>query len=61
METYQTYSDPTEAFISRWKSTARQLGQKINLYASVIAQAILESGSESVRHSSYPHYNLFWY
>ncbi len=46
METYQTYSDPTEAFISQIGESARQLGQENDLYASVmIAQAILESGS----------------
>jgi len=58
--TYQTYSDPTEAFISQIGESARQLGQENDLYASVmIAQAILESGSGQSGLSSYPHYNLF--
>ena len=58
--TYQTYQDPTEAFISQIGESARQLGQENDLYASVmIAQAILESGSGQSGLASYPHYNLF--
>mgnify|MGYP000982061011 CR=1 FL=1 len=58
--TYQTYSDPNEAFISQIGESARQLGQENDLYASVmIAQAILESGSGQSGLSGDPHYNLF--
>ena len=57
--TYHAYSDPTEAFISQIGESARQLGQENDLYASVmIAQAILESGSDSLVWL-YPHYNLW--
>ena len=47
--TYQAYSGPTEAFISQVVSQLVNRSRGNDLYASVmIAQAILESGSESV-------------
>lgn len=59
-ETYQRPLTQTEVFISQIGETARQLGQKNDLYASVmIAQAILESNSGRSALSAAPHHNLF--
>lgn len=47
-------------FIERMGEDARQVGQKENLYASVmIAQAILESGNGQSQLSQPPYFNLF--
>lgn len=50
----------TQKFIAEIGNAARELGQKYDVYASVmIAQAILETGSGSSQLSSSPYYNLF--
>lgn len=50
----------TEKFIASIAEQARYIGQKRNLYASVlIAQAILESGSGNSSLAQYPNFNLF--
>ncbi|MGX7351480.1 N-acetylmuramoyl-L-alanine amidase [Enterococcus canis] len=53
-------SKETQRFIAEIGETARKLGQKNDLFASVmIAQAILESGSGQSKLSQAPFYNLF--
>lgn len=53
-------NEPTETFIRRIGEKARAVGQKNDLYASVmIAQAILESGSGNSDLSQQPYHNLF--
>lgn len=53
-------NEPTETFIRRIGEKARAIGQKNDLYASVmIAQAILETGSGDSDLSQQPYYNLF--
>lgn len=55
-----TKNETTETFIKRIGEKARAVGQKNNIYASVmIAQAILESGSGSSELSQEPYFNLF--
>ncbi|OJG46157.1 hypothetical protein RV04_GL001323 [Enterococcus hermanniensis] len=50
----------TDQFIKKIGETAREIGQKNNVYSSVmIAQAILESGSGNSSLASEPNYNLF--
>lgn len=50
----------TDLFIKKIGETAREIGQKNNVYSSVmIAQAILESGSGNSSLASEPNYNLF--
>ncbi|MGX7148277.1 glucosaminidase domain-containing protein [Enterococcus ureasiticus] len=53
-------NEPTETFIRRIGEKARAVGQKNDLYASVmIAQAILETGSGNSDLSQNPYHNLF--
>ncbi|WP_429949195.1 glucosaminidase domain-containing protein [Enterococcus sp. AZ101] len=53
-------NEPTETFIRRIGEKARAVGQKNDLYASVmIAQAILETGSGNSDLSQEPYHNLF--
>ncbi|MBO0424083.1 glucosaminidase domain-containing protein [Enterococcus plantarum] len=53
-------NEPTETFIRRIGEKARAVGQKNDLYASVmIAQAILETGSGNSDLSQQPYHNLF--
>ncbi|EOL43635.1 glucosaminidase domain-containing protein [Enterococcus caccae] len=53
-------NEPTETFIRRIGEKARAVGQKNDLYASVmIAQAILETGSGNSDLSQRPYHNLF--
>jgi flagellum-specific peptidoglycan hydrolase FlgJ len=53
-------NEPTETFIRRIGEKARAVGQKNDLYASVmIAQAILETGAGGSQLSQQPYYNLF--
>lgn len=53
-------NEPTETFIRRIGEKARAVGQKNDLYASVmIAQAILETGAGNSDLSQQPYYNLF--
>lgn len=53
-------NEPTETFIRRIGEKARAVGQKNDLYASVmIAQAILETGSGGSDLSQQPYHNLF--
>ena len=53
-------NEQTETFIRKIGEKARAVGQKHNIYASVmIAQAILESGSGNSDLSQEPNYNLF--
>lgn len=53
-------NEPTETFIRRIGEKARAIGQKNDLYASVmIAQAILETGAGDSDLSQQPYYNLF--
>ena len=53
-------NDHTKRFIEQIGDSARELGLKNDLFASVmIAQAILESGSGSSGLSTAPYYNLF--
>lgn len=53
-------SETVESFINKISKEAREVGQKYDIYASVmIAQAILESGSGSSSLSQEPNYNLF--
>lgn len=53
-------NEPTETFIRRIGEKARTVGQKNDLYASVmIAQAILETGSGNSDLSQQPYHNLF--
>lgn len=55
-----TRNQSTAEFIEEIGESAREIGQKNNLYASVmIAQAILESGSGNSGLSRQPNYNLF--
>lgn len=55
-----TENSTTDEFINKIGDTARKLGKKNNLYASVmIAQAILESGSGNSALAKAPNYNLF--
>lgn len=55
-----TRNQSTEEFIEEIGEDARAIGQKNDLYASVmIAQAILESGSGNSGLSREPNYNLF--
>ncbi|EOL43604.1 amidase domain-containing protein [Enterococcus caccae] len=53
-------TDQTTNFIKKISETARELGKKYDVFASVmIAQAILESGSGSSQLGREPYYNLF--
>ncbi|GGC78164.1 glucosaminidase domain-containing protein [Enterococcus wangshanyuanii] len=53
-------NEPTENFIRRIGEKARAVGQKNDLYASVmIAQAILETGAGGSQLSQQPYHNLF--
>ncbi|EHM3075291.1 amidase domain-containing protein [Enterococcus faecalis] len=53
-------SEQTTAFIKKIGETARELGEKYDVFASVmIAQAILESGSGESQLAKEPYYNLF--
>ena len=53
-------NEQTLAFIDLISESARELGLKYDLFASVlIAQAILESGSGTSGLARYPYYNLF--
>ncbi|MEI5995186.1 glucosaminidase domain-containing protein [Candidatus Enterococcus mansonii] len=53
-------NEPTEMFIRRIGEKARAVGQKNDLYASImIAQAILETGSGGSQLSQQPYHNLF--
>lgn len=53
-------NEPTELFIRRIGERARAVGQKNDLYASVmIAQAVLETGSGGSQLSQQPNHNLF--
>ncbi|MFK4566143.1 glucosaminidase domain-containing protein [Enterococcus sp. UD-01] len=55
-----TKNESTESFIKKIGEKARKVGQKYDLYASVmIAQAILESGSGGSQLSRQPYHNLF--
>lgn len=55
-----TKNEATETFIKRIGEKARTVGQKNNIYASVmIAQAVLESGAGNSQLSQEPYYNLF--
>ncbi|MEG0550237.1 MAG: glucosaminidase domain-containing protein, partial [Vagococcus sp.] len=55
-----TRNQSTAEFIEEVGESAREIGQKNDLYASVmIAQAILESGSGNSGLSRSPNYNLF--
>lgn len=59
-ETTYTRNQTTQQFINKIGEDARELGQKNDVYASVmIAQAILESGSGNSGLSAQPNYNLF--
>lgn len=50
----------TDQFIKKIGETSREIGQKNDIYSSVmIAQAILESGSGNSSLASEPNYNLF--
>lgn len=50
----------TDQFIKKIGETSREIGQKNDIYSSVmIAQAILESGSGNSALASEPNYNLF--
>lgn len=50
----------TDQFIKKIGETSREIGQKNDIYASVmIAQAILESGSGNSSLANAPNYNLF--
>ncbi|MCF1613584.1 peptidoglycan DD-metalloendopeptidase family protein [Tetragenococcus koreensis] len=58
--THKKSEDVTENFIEKIGKTARDIGQKEDLYASVmIAQAILESGSGQSELSQAPYFNIF--
>ncbi len=53
-------NEMTQRFVDKIGNTARELGMKYDVFASVmIAQAILESGSGSSGLSLAPYYNLF--
>ena len=53
-------NESVESFVRKIGESARKIGQKEELYASVmIAQAILESGAGSSELASSPNYNLF--
>lgn len=53
-------NETTETFVRKIGNSARKIGQKTDLYASVmIAQAMLESGNGSSQLSQAPYYNLF--
>jgi flagellum-specific peptidoglycan hydrolase FlgJ len=59
-EIFITKNESTESFIKKIGEKARKVGQKHDLYASVmIAQAILESGSGGSQLSRQPYHNLF--
>lgn len=58
--THKKSEDVTANFIEQIGETARDIGQKEDLYASVmIAQAILESGSGQSELSQAPYFNIF--